>query len=130
MFLKVNFKSETPIYIQVRNQIIQGIARGDIKPGEALPSVRQLASDIGINLHTINKSYNLLKSEGYIVVDRRKGSTILPIKTEISPDYVKNLQETLMTTIASSICNGVDKETFNKICSEIYNEYKEATNNE
>ena len=63
MLIKIDFESDTPLYIQLKRQLIQGIARGQLKQGESLPSVRQLAEDIGINMHTVNKAYNLLKQD-------------------------------------------------------------------
>ncbi len=76
MIMCIDFESQVPIYEQLKRQIIEGIAKGDLVPGDPLPSVRQLAEDIGINLHTVNKTYNILKSEGYVVIDRRVGTII------------------------------------------------------
>ena len=64
MILEVDFNSEEALYIQLRNQIIVGIATNRLKEGESLPSVRQLAESIGINMHTVNKAYTVLKQEG------------------------------------------------------------------
>lgn len=55
-----------------------GIATSEIQEGESLPSVRQLAETVGINMHTVNKAYTVLKQEGYIQLDRRKGAVIAP----------------------------------------------------
>ena len=76
MILKIDFDSEIPIYIQIKNQVIEGIAKGTIENGEELPSVRGLAEDIGVNMHTVNKAYTLLKDDGYLKIDRRKGAFI------------------------------------------------------
>lgn len=76
MILRIDFDSEIPIYVQVKNQVIEGIAKGEIEKDEELPSVRALAEDIGINMHTVNKAYNILKEEGYIKIDRRKGAVV------------------------------------------------------
>lgn len=76
MFLEIDFKSDLPIYEQVRREIIIGLARGDIKPGDKVPSVREMAENIGINLHTVNKAYKLLEADGVITMDRRFGSLI------------------------------------------------------
>ena len=76
MYIVVNDMVDEPLYMQIRSQIIAGIARGDLTAGDALPSVRRLASDLGINLHTVNKAYTVLKQEGFVKVDRRKGAVI------------------------------------------------------
>ena len=76
MFIEIDFNSDEAIYIQLRNQIIMGIATSALQEGEALPSVRQLADHIGINMHTVNKAYTVLKQEGFIQLDRRRGAVI------------------------------------------------------
>ncbi|MBS5951853.1 MAG: GntR family transcriptional regulator, partial [Clostridium sp.] len=76
MILRINFDSEIPIYIQIKNQVIEGIAKGEIDKNEELPSVRSLAEDIGVNMHTVNKAYSILKDEGYIKIYRRKGAIV------------------------------------------------------
>jgi len=123
LLLKINFESDIPIYVQIKNQVIHGIALGTLKPGEILPSVRQLASDIGINMHTVNKSYSLLKSEGYIVVDRRKGATVLPIRTTSDPIFKEEMTEELTTLIASSICKGLNEEEFIELSKNIFKDF-------
>ena len=65
MVIKIDFQSEEALYMQLRNQIILGIATSVIQEGDSLPSVRQLAGDIGINMHTVNKAYSLLRQEGF-----------------------------------------------------------------
>ena len=61
MIIEIDFNSDEAIYIQLRNQIIMGIATSEIQEGESLPSVRQLAETVGINMHTVNKAYTVLK---------------------------------------------------------------------
>ena len=76
MIIEIDFNSDEALYMQLRNQIILGIATSQYQEGEALPSVRSLADTIGINMHTVNKAYSLLKQEGYIRLDRRYGAVI------------------------------------------------------
>ena len=76
MFWEIDFNSEEALYMQLHNQIIIGIATEVYREGDALPSVRQLADEIGINMHTVNKAYNVLRQEGFVKVDRRKGAVI------------------------------------------------------
>ena len=76
MILQIDFNSDEAIYIQLRNQIIIGIATETIKEGDPLPSVRQMADNIGINMHTVNKAYSVLKQEGFVKLDRRKGAVV------------------------------------------------------
>lgn len=76
VIIRIDQSDEVPIYLQIRNQIIEGIARGELSPGDSLPSVRQLAADLGINLHTVNKAYAVLRDEGYVAMRGRKGAFI------------------------------------------------------
>lgn len=70
MILKLDMNSTVPIYVQLRNQIVMGIGHGELKEGERLPTVRQLASDAGVNTMTVNKTYQILKAEG-VYTDRQ-----------------------------------------------------------
>lgn len=76
MMLSVDGALEEPLYLQIRNQVVAGIATGELEPGQALPSVRSLASDLGINLHTVNKAYAVLRDEGYVRMRGRAGAVI------------------------------------------------------
>lgn len=76
MIIKINSRSEMPIYLQLRNQIVKGIGKGELEQGEILPTVRQMAADLGVNAMTVSKAYQLLKVEGFIETDRRKGSIV------------------------------------------------------
>ena len=76
MIISIDFGSSEAIYMQLRNQIIIGIAQEQIKEGDSLPSVRQLANELGVNMHTVNKAYSLLKEDGYLTLDRRRGAVV------------------------------------------------------
>ena len=76
MLLRLDFNSDRPIYQQIRDQIVVGIAQGQLRPGEKLPTVRALADEAGVNMMTVSKAYQLLKQEGYITTDRRSGTVV------------------------------------------------------
>ena len=76
MVIEIDFQSDEALYTQLMNQIIMGIATSTIHEGDTLPSVRQLADNIGINMHTVNKAYNVLRQEGFLQLDRRRGAVI------------------------------------------------------
>ena len=88
MIVEIDFNSDEAIYIQLRNQIIIGIATERLREGETLPSVRQLADDIGINMHTVNKAYSVLKQEGFVKLDRRRGAVI-----SLDADKIRAIRE-------------------------------------
>ncbi len=134
MWLTINLNSETAIYTQIRNQIIEGIIAGSIKENDSLPSVRQLAADLGVNLHTVNKAYNLLKQEGFITIHRQKGAVINPAENyRADQDYLVKLSKELRPVIAESLCRGMTRTDFIEAIDIIYNEFKslkkEAKNN-
>ena len=126
MILRMDFDSEIPIYMQIRNQIIKGIAKGEIEIGEELPSVRGLAQDIGVNMHTVNKAYNLLKEDGYLKIDRRRGA-VISLNLNVSLEKFKNkLDEDLNNHIAECFNRGISKEELKEKIDEIYNLYSKG----
>lgn len=71
MRIKLDFNSPEAIYIQLRNQIVMQIAQEQLHEGDSLPSVRGLAGELGVNMHTVNKAYAMLRQEGYLKLDER-----------------------------------------------------------
>ena len=121
MILEVDFNSEEALYIQLRNQIIVGIATNRLKEGESLPSVRQLAESIGINMHTVNKAYTVLKQEGFVKVDRRRGA-VIAIDTDRISD-LEQMRESLRVILARASCRNISREEVHALIDEIYEEY-------
>ena len=121
MILEVDFNSEEALYIQLRNQIIVGIATNRLKEGESLPSVRQLAESIGINMHTVNKAYTVLKQEGFVKVDRRRGAVIAIDADRIS--HLEQMRESLRVILARASCRNISREEVHALIDEIYEEY-------
>ena len=121
MILEVDFISEEALYIQLRNQIIVGIATNRLKEGESLPSVRQLAESIGINMHTVNKAYTVLKQEGFVKVDRRRGAVIAIDADRISD--LEQMRESLRVILARASCRNISREEVHALIDEIYEEY-------
>ena len=121
MFIEIDFNSDEAIYMQLRNQIILGIATSRFQEGDMLPSVRQLADSIGINMHTVNKAYTVLKQEGYVKVDRRKGAMIA-----LDIDKMRALEEIrreLQVTLAKASCKNISGEEVHALIDEIYEEF-------
>ena len=119
MILKLNFESEIPIYVQLRNQIVMAIAHGDLTQGEKLPTIRNLAEDLGINNMTVNKAYAMLKQEGFISIDRRHGAKV---NTILTPDFEfkEKLEDDLSLVISEAEIRGMKKDEFIKICENIF----------
>lgn len=129
MIIELDMNSSTPIYVQLRNQIVMGIGRGELKLGESLPTVRQLAQDIGVNTMTVNKAYQILKTEGYIKIDRRHGAIV---SDNIDMDIVfrEKLENELELLLAGAAINGMDKNDFLSMCNEIYSKMKVSGDSE
>lgn len=123
LLIKIDFESETPIYEQLKRQIVKGIAKGELKKGESLPSVRQLGQDIGINLHTVNKTYNILKQEGYLNIDRRIGAVVSEDAPPNNEEFNEELKEELEYVIADCSCRGIKRSEFLDLCKKIYDDY-------
>ena len=121
MIVEIDFNSDEAIYVQLQNQIIMGIAMNMIREGDSLPSVRQLANTVGINMHTVNKAYSILKQEGFIRLDRRKGAVIA-----IDMDKARELldmREQLRVLLARGRCKNISEEEVHALVNEIYDEY-------
>lgn len=118
MVIEIDFNSTEALYMQLRNQIIMGIASSQFEEGEMLPSVRQLADMIGINMHTVNKAYSVLRQEGFIKVDRRRGAVIA-----LDIDKLKAIQEMrdeLRVVLAKAKCMQVSREEIHALVDDIY----------
>lgn len=121
MLIEIDFNSDEAFYVQLQNQIIMGIAMNLIREGDSLPSVRQLANTVGINMHTVNKAYAVLKQEGFIQLDRRRGAVIA-----IDMDQARALiemKEQLRVLLARGRCKNISKEEVHALVDEIYEEY-------
>ena len=121
MVIEIDFNSDEAIYVQLMNQIIMGIATSRLQEGDTLPSVRQLADTIGINMHTVNKAYSLLRQEGFVTIDRRRGAIIA-----LDVDKIKALEEmkqNLMVALARGCCKNITRAEVHDLIDEIFDEY-------
>ncbi|EKM0837305.1 GntR family transcriptional regulator [Listeria innocua] len=125
MLLAIDLQSDEPIYTQICNQIIEGMAKRELLPGDKLPSVRSLGADIGINFHTVNKAYQILKQEGFIQIHRQKGVVIHPDGVAKADQlFFTKLQTKLRLLIAESIVRSVSEEEWLEISKAIFDEIK------
>ena len=122
MVIEIDFNSDEAIYVQLMNQIIMGIATSRLQEGDPLPSVRQLADTVGINMHTVNKAYSLLRQEGFVTIDRRRGAIIA-----VDVDNIKALEEmkeNLLVALEKGLCRNVSRSEVHDLIDEIYDEYE------
>lgn len=119
MLFWIDFDSDEALYIQLRNQVILAIATERIREGDVLPSVRQLADNIGINMHTVNKAYSVLREEGFLKLDRRRGAVIA-----LDVDKMRALNELendMKVVLAKAICKNVSRQEVHELVDKIYN---------
>lgn len=122
MLVRIDFNSDEAFYIQLRNQIIMGIAMSEIREGDSLPSVRELADNIGINMHTVNKAYTILKQEGYVKLDRRRGAVIA-----VDYDKYRALEELrgqLKAVVARALSKNVSEVEIQKTLLDVLSDFQ------
>lgn len=113
MVITVDKLSSAPLYLQLRDSVIAGIAAGELRPGDALPSVRSLAEDLGINLHTVNKAYATLRDEGYVIMLGRRGAYVADAPADPAAGMGEAALEASLAKLATEFkASGGTRETF------------------
>ncbi len=118
MLITIEPGSEKAIYQQIRDQIVEGIASGALSAGSNLPSIRQLATDFGINLHTVNKAYELLEREGFLQLRRKTGAVIQPTG-RLADDWEARAR----TLLAEAYAQGLAAEEILARCRHLLEEF-------
>ncbi len=121
MLLKLDFDSEVPIYQQIRNQIVVGIAAGRLLPGERLPATRSLAEDLGVNTMTVSKAYQQLRQEGYVTTDRRTGVMVRQ-REEGKPTVPEETLKGLRLRLCELRLAGLSREEILRLCEKLCDE--------
>ncbi|KGR77795.1 GntR family transcriptional regulator [Ureibacillus sinduriensis] len=124
MIIRIEAEADVPIYTQLTNQIIVGIARGEIIPGDSLPSVRAFAADLGVNMHTVNKSYHELEKRGIIKIVPKSGAIISPME-QITSEKQQQILSELKPVLAEALVLGVSKKEVQQLVGTILEEMKE-----
>ncbi|MDN4607262.1 GntR family transcriptional regulator [Sporosarcina sp. F6_3S_P_2] len=120
MFIQIEPTSEIPIYTQLANQLIELIATGTLQTSEALPSVRSLAADLGVNMHTVNKAYHELEKKNIIQIIPKSGAVVNEISsTGPSDSQIEHIKQVMKPLIAESIVYGMDKKQILSIATSL-----------
>ena len=122
MIYYIDFSSDEAFYLQLRNQIILGIATSRLRDGESLPSVRDMAEIIGINMHTVNKAYTILRQEGFVKVDRRRGAFV-SVGDRNRERAIRLVEKDMRVILAEARCRGLSKQDMLMLVDRIYDEY-------
>ncbi|MCY0884646.1 MAG: GntR family transcriptional regulator [Firmicutes bacterium] len=100
MHLILDLTSPEPLYLQIRDRLVEAIADGRLQPGDQLPSARRLAAEFAVNLHTVLKAYALLEVEGLVHMGRGQRAIVLPRPAD--DDFRQNWEKRLVTLLAEA----------------------------
>ncbi|KON84492.1 GntR family transcriptional regulator [Rossellomorea marisflavi] len=123
MLIQIEPHSPIPIYAQVRNGIVEGIVRGELKPGDVLPSVRSFAADLGVNMHTVNKSYHELEDKGIIQIVPKSGAVILS-PDEPTKERIDMIASSIRPLLAEALAVGMTEEQLQDMIRSIQSSIK------
>ena len=126
MYIQINPELEMPIYEQLTMQIMIGIIRKELQDGDMLPSVRSLAADLGVNMHTVNKSYHQLEKKGLIQIIPKSGAVIWTISRRVTAEEQNRVSDSLKPAIVEAIVLGMKEEEITRLMKSIIQKMKEA----
>lgn len=126
MYIQIEPDSDIPIYSQVSTQVMEGIIRGELAAGDVLPSVRGLASDLGVNMHTVNKSYHDLEAKGVITIVPKSGAVIsVDPSIGASKEQTHLLSEKLRPTVVEAMVSGMNDDEIHALVDSIMRNVRE-----
>lgn len=116
MKIIISNQSELPIYAQIREQLKEQILNGQIPEGSTLPSIRQLAKEVGVSVITTTRAYSELEAEGFIATMQGKGSVVLPTDNNLLREqYLLRIEGGLSTAIETAKAMGMSMEELDGI---------------
>jgi GntR family transcriptional regulator len=124
LFIALSNNDPTPLYEQIKKQIIEQIMSGELPPGFMLPSIRALAKELEISVITVKKAYEDLEADGYIVTNQGKGSYVAQAGAEfVRESKLKEIQGNFEKGIALCRELGFDDDGIQKVFSDILEEF-------
>jgi GntR family transcriptional regulator len=114
VLISLDLSGDVPIYQQLRDRIVEGIAAGTLADGESLPSTRQLAADFGINFHTVNKAYDLLRQQGFVRLNRKSGAVVGPAAADDA--FAAGWSGRARTLLAEAVAKGLPADEVLATC--------------
>jgi DNA-binding transcriptional regulator YhcF (GntR family) len=123
--LQIDPESDAPIYQQIRDRVVEAVASGVLRPGDQLASVRQLAVDFGINVATVAKAYDVLRTEGIIRTNHKSGSVIArgPGTRPADDTVVTEWSARLATLLAEAVAQGLPDAAIVDRCTTIVEDF-------
>lgn len=121
MILTVDLDSEVPLYQQLRDRVVEGVAERRLRAGDPLPATRQLASDLGINFHTVNKGYDVLRGEQLLRLNRKSGAVVLRDTDTGPPEpgFAEDWEARARTLLAEAAAHGMPADEIVERCRHI-----------
>lgn len=124
VFITLEMDSDIPIYTQLSNELIELVANGSLLPGDSLPSVRSLAADLGINMHTVNKAYRELDGKGIVRIIPKSGAVVnVPSNHQES---LKRVSNQLRPNVAEALAVGLTNEEITQVITNLISTIKEV----
>lgn len=128
MQIAIDPMSDVPLYQQLRDRIVEGIATRELEPGAPLASVRQLAIEFGINPATVAKGYDLLRAEGLLTTHRSSGSVVAPdARGGWTAEREQAWRSRLRTLVAEAIAHGARAEDLPALLDEVLGEFERVS---
>ncbi|MBT1001992.1 GntR family transcriptional regulator [Paenarthrobacter sp. DKR-5] len=121
MILNIDLASAVPIYQQLRDQVVEAIADGELAEGSSLPPIRTLAADFGINFHTVNKAYDLLRKEGLIRLNRKTGAVVAASAAD--PPFAADWTARARTLLAEAVARGLSADEVLATCRSVLDSF-------
>jgi GntR family transcriptional regulator len=125
MLLSLEVDGAVPLYQQLRDRVVEAIASGALRRGDSLPTTRQLAADLGINMHTVNKAYDLLRQEGLIRLGRRTGAVVSrdPASGPPAATEIAQWEQRARTLLAEAVAKGLSPRETLRRCQTILDDF-------
>lgn len=125
MDISVDPMSSVAIYQQIRDRVVEAIARGQLRRGDPLLSVRQLAATFAINPTTASKAYDLLRSESLVATNAKSGTFVAADPTTLTPSeaFVSDYGDRLRTLLAEGRARGLAVDDLRALCVRLTEEF-------
>ena len=127
MFIEIHTNSPVPIYLQLAQQLIELMARNELKPGDSLPSVRTFAADLGMNMHTVNKAYHYLQEKEFIRIVPKSGVIVQPDGWKKATELEQQaLSQQIRPLLAEGLVRKLTEEELTKMVGELVQQIKKG----
>ena len=126
MLISVDLRDQTPIYEQIVVSIKEHINRAELRPGDPLPTVRQLAQDLGVNLNTVARAYRELAKQGILSVRQGRGASVVSARGRYGAAEQENLRKKVKRLVNEALLLGVGSQELHGLINSELHRIKEA----